>query len=106
MSGVIHLSCLYDDVDPSTYEGIELRMRLGSKREVFNTGDPFHDYLTANMVAFTRGGLDACVMGSSSLDHFAMDGGHLPSPELATREQLKAADETAREYLAGDGDKP
>ena len=99
MTGAIFLSCLYDDVDPTTYEGIELRMRLGAKREVFNTGNPFHDYLTANIVAFLRAGEHACVMGSSSVDHFSMDGGHLPCASLATDEQLETAREAARAYL-------
>jgi len=80
---MIFLSCLYDGQDPSSYEGIELRMGHGAEKVVFNTGNPAVDYLTAHLVIRKRckdaGGDpdDIYVGGSSSLDHFVMDGGDL-----------------------------
>ena len=102
----IFLSCLYDDQNPETYEGIELRMDIDAEREVFNTGTPFHDYLTAACVAYTRAGEHAYITGSSSLDHFVFDGGVLPDGTAATEKQTKAAIETARQYLLARGEGP
>lgn len=96
---MIFLNCCYEEPDPSTYAGIELRMGIGRKKEVFNTGDPFHDYLTAGAVAHMRAGEDADVMGLSSMDHFSMDGGVLLDGMSATDDQIKAALEAARAYL-------
>jgi hypothetical protein len=95
----IFMSCKYDDVDPATYKGIELQMKPGAKREVFNTGDPLHDYLTAGFVATSRAGDDAPIFGSSSIDHFVMDGGAQLDAEQATPDQLKAALKAAEAYL-------
>jgi len=96
---IAHLSCLYDDRDPATYEGIELKMSLEAEPEVFNTGNPFHDYLTAGIIVFHRAGENAIVMGSSSIDHFAMDGGDLPDGDTATEEQVMEAALAAKAYL-------
>ena len=104
MSTIAHISCLYDDVDPSTYEGISISMSLGAEAEVFNTGKPFHDYLTGSIVIFHRAGEDAIVMGASSIDHFAMDGGDLPDGTEATEEQVMAAAMAAKAYLIQRGE--
>lgn len=100
---VIHLSCLYDQ-NPETYEGIELCMALGAESEVFNTGVPYHDYLVAATVAHARAGPDALIFGTSSIDHFVMDGGDLPDGTEATEEQVDKAAKAAKAYLTERGE--
>jgi hypothetical protein len=94
------ITVLYDDANPETYEGVSLSMTYRSPEEVFNTGAPFHDYLTAIFVVHERWGEDAIIMGSSSCDHFVMDGGECLDAENATEDQLVAAIKAAREYVA------
>ena len=101
------ISCDFDEGEASTYRAIELSLLHGGEskdRERFATGDPLHDYLTAMYVVFIRyerAGLDpddATIMGSSSVDHFAMDGGITLDAEGADMENLKRAARAAKEY--------
>jgi len=106
------LPILYDeDMNPDeTYRGVELRMGSGAQRdgppEVFNTGNPTVDYHTAMLVVWRRwieaGGdkdEDPPVMGSSSIDHFVMDGGTLRD-ENPSGEDVQAAITITKAYLS------
>lgn len=90
----------YDEPDPATYAGVRLRMGPEVEPEVFFSGDPTTDYLTAGCVVHYRMGPDARIMGSSSVDHFVMDGGTLED-EDPPQEKIEAAIAAARAYLAG-----
>lgn len=100
------MTCEYDEPDPKTYRGIGVRMGIKAEQELFNTGRPYHDYLTAHLVIWKRVGEGMDVMGSSSLDHFVFDGGELPDSAAATEEQLNEAVEAAKAYLKGTGELP
>jgi len=101
---MIFMACLYDDVNPETYEGISVRMGRDEKPKVFNTGNPTVDYFTAYFVASKRckdAGVDIDdlpVMGSSSIDHFVMDGGTLNTDEPSD-EDVQAAVTAAKTFL-------
>lgn len=87
------------DEDPLIYRGIILRMDGAPvKEEVFMTGNPTVDYLTAGFVAYKRLGPDAVIMHSSTLDHFVMDGGVL-NTEDPSQAEIDKATVCAREYL-------
>ena len=88
------LSVLYNDIDPTTYAGVQLSTE--SETVVFNTGNPTHDFLTASMVAHHAGGDVLC---SSSVDHFGSDGGDLHD-ETASDEEIESARAAAIKYLA------
>lgn len=90
---------------PLNYRGVILRMGLESEQEVFATGDPTVDYLTAGFVAHYRVGPEAPVMCSSSVDHFAMDGGQLDD-EDPSEEQIQKAVRAGRAYLTARGEDP
>lgn len=96
------LGILYDETDPATYSGVTLR--LGDDREVFNSGNPTVDYLTAYFVLSHRyraAGFDVGdvpVMASSSVNHFVFDGGTLNDSD-PSQEEVDAAVAAAKAYL-------
>ena len=97
----------YDDADPATYEGISLLMLDDKKPELFNTGNPTVDYHTAMAVIYKRAkdaGVDiddVPIQGSSSIDHFVMDGGELRDSE-PTDEDIQQAIVNAKKHLGID----
>jgi hypothetical protein len=95
---MIFLSVLYDEPDTSTYRGIELSH--GAHRDVFHTGNPTHDYLTAVFTVHLKygEGAERTLRYLSSWNHFAMDGGDLPE-EGYTEDQIRAAREAAGVFL-------
>jgi len=90
------LNLLYDEPDPSTYRGVQLRM--GDTKDVFDTGNPTVDYITAGCVAYTRAGGQITIQGSSDIDHFVMDGGVLNDND-PTDEEIAAGHAAARKHL-------
>jgi hypothetical protein len=96
------LSIKYDDANPATYEGVTLSMDRDKPRELFSTGNPTVDYNTAAAVVYRRfynAGVDVDdvpLMGSSTIDHFIMDGGELN--EEPTPEQIRKALDNAEKY--------
>lgn len=96
------IGVVYDDVNPESYAGIQLR--FGHGKEVFNSGNPTVDYFTAYWVIFKRckdAGVDVDdvpIMGSSSIDHFVMDGGILNDSD-PSQEDMDAAIAAAKAYL-------
>lgn len=104
MSDMAIIGIVYDEPDPETYGGVSLKMMPEGKREDFYTGDPTVDYLTAGIVAKYRlkGGP---VMGSSSVDHFSMDGGDLED-EDPPQHKLDLSLVLARKYLTDRGEGP
>jgi len=101
-----YLSILYSEPDPDTYEGVSLRMV--DEPEVFNTGNPTVDYWTAFYVIMRRFNAvgpeasidpsDVPVLGSSSIDHFAMDGGVLNTEE-PSEDEITTAVAAAKAHL-------
>jgi hypothetical protein len=85
---------LYTEPDPSTYGGIHLH--IDGWERLFASGTPTVDYLAACVVTMDRLGENARMMGSSSIDHFVMDGGDLET-EHPTPQQVQAAMRLARE---------
>ena len=105
---MIILSVLYDEPNPATYAGIQIRTRQDPEPrvEVWNTGVPTVDFLTSQFVLTGRYGPDnagTLTSYSSSWDHFAMDGGDLPESGY-TDEQVAAARVAAVAYLEGTGE--
>jgi len=94
----IFLSVLYDEPDPHTYRGIEVHGKDGF-RQVVDTGNPQHDYFTVGVILDIVTGGEAIVMESSSIHHFAMDGGPQLDFAIATDEQIEAAVEAGRRLL-------
>lgn len=99
------IGILYSDDPNASYAGVTLSMDRGSSIEVFDTGNPTVDYHTAMLVVWRRhvlsGGspdVNPHVMGSSSIDHFVMDGGDLRD-EDPTQEEVGAAVAAAKDYL-------
>ena len=95
---MIFISCLYDEPDPSTYRGMEIRIDRESEPLVFNSGNPTVDYVTAGCVVYTRAGGEVPIMGSSSIDHFVMDEGDLKTEEIPD-DEIRAGYAAARAYL-------
>ena len=98
---MIQLRVLYDEGDPSTYRGIELRFKapyFNEHQDVFNTGVPIHDYLTAVWAIREVYGEDAVAQHTSSYDNFSFDGGDLPE-EGFTDKQLSDARRAALLFL-------
>ncbi|MDB4278053.1 hypothetical protein N9917_00325 [Deltaproteobacteria bacterium] len=101
---MIFMACLYDDENPETYKGISLSMGRDAAKDVFNTGNPTVDYFTAYFVASKRckdAGVDiddVPLMGSSSIDHFVMDGGTLNTDD-PTDDEVQGAVAAAKAYL-------
>lgn len=88
---ILHLD--YDELDPATYRGFVLNIPGHKTR--FNSGDPVADYLAVAIYLATLG--NPYVTGSSSCDHFVMDGGvRYDDPKLHT----KAAWNRARDVPA------
>ena len=89
------LGIKYDDENPASYGGVTLRM-LDKGEELFFSGDPTVDYHTAMNVIFKRckdAGVsidDIPIQGSSSVDHFVMDGGELRDTDPTDEEFTKA----------------
>lgn len=98
-----YVTCIYDDTNPESYSGMQLSCP-GYPKVVFNTGRPTVDYLTAGAVASHRLGDHAIIMGSSSIDHFVMDGGE--NIDVSTPEQDEEAIRLAIRYLDRQGDLP
>lgn len=105
---MIFLSCRYFEPDPSTYAGVLLRMDIDAEPEVFNTGNPAVDYLTAHLVIQKRvkdaGGDpdNVYIGGSSSIDNFVMDGGSFgegEEDEAVAEATFTAALAAAKAYL-------
>lgn len=73
------ISIDYDGIDQSTYRGIELRLE-GREDQTFATGDPSADHVAALKAYLTWLAVngvqpdDGVLLGSSSMDHFVMDG--------------------------------
>lgn len=68
------ISVLYDEPDPTTYRGVAVR--VGDAEDVIlSSDDPTVDYVAAGWVAL-RAGCTSLIC-SSSVSHFAMDGGDL-----------------------------
>jgi len=93
------MSLDFDEGSPETYRGITIR-RLNPDRERespirFYSGNPTVDHLAAFQYLYNIHGVpnhnthNFAVMGSSSLDHFVMDGGELR--ESYTQEELAQA---------------
>lgn len=96
---VAHISVRYDDSDPATYAGVEYRVDRGKHMYCINTGNPTADYAAAMMVLYTVNGDEAIIMGSSSIDHFVMDGGDLET-ENFSEEQLVSAKKSLQTELS------
>lgn len=105
MSDMAFISIDYDGLDASTYRGVTLRMGIEGEEERFCTESPTVDMLVAGMVAHHRLGDGALIMSSSSVNHFAMDGGVLDDEE-PSQEQVDAARGIARAYLIARGEGP
>lgn len=104
---ILHISCDYDEPDPKTYRGFRIRPASGAPAPfdthdtvVINTGDPVADYYTAVMVLNKRYGDHCTVMGSSSVDHFAMDGGAGKELGDLTKAEIKHIKARIKEELA------
>lgn len=89
--------------DPLNYRGVTLK--VGDGREVFMSGNATVDYLTAGFVAHHRLGEHAHVIGSSSVDHFSMDGGEIETDD-PTKADIDAAITKAKAYLTERGEGP
>lgn len=80
-----HISVIYDGEDPKSYRGVEYSTKAAPGTHVINSGNPKVDYVCAMLV------LDSMkadpVMGSSSIDHFTMDGGDLNTDTLTKKEK-------------------
>jgi len=96
---VAHISIKYDEGDPATYAGVEYRVDRGKHMYCINTGNPTADYAAAMMVLYTVNGDEAIIMGSSSIDHFVMDGGDLET-ENFSEEQLVQAKKSIQTELS------
>ena len=95
----VFMSIIYEEGDPNTYAGFELR---ADKKTIgiFNTGNPTVDYLTAMWWIKLSYGEDVHVSGSSSIDHFAFDGGDLRDGEgQYTPEEVAKAKKLAHQIL-------
>jgi hypothetical protein len=99
------LSILYTEPKPETYAGVRLRMYEDKPEELFNSGNPAVDFFTAGFVAHYRLGPDAHIMGSSSIDHFVMDGGVLEDEEPSD-DAVKQAIAAGKAYLESRGEAP
>ena len=66
------LGIVYEECEPSTYEGVEVNW--GDKGFHIQIGTPENDFSVALIIAHYHG-LD--IICSSSYDHFIMDGGDL-----------------------------
>lgn len=87
-----------ESVAPLNYRGVTLKMGDG-EREVFMSGlGATVDYLTAGFVAHHRLGEHAHVIGSSSVDHYSMDGGEIETGD-PTKADIDAAIVAGRKYL-------
>ena len=89
------ISVAYDEGDPNTYSGI--RLSTDKLKHTFCTGEPaIVDWLIASMVSHY---LDGHTSESSSVNHFAFDGG--PSLELANAScaERELANEKAIAFL-------
>jgi hypothetical protein len=101
---MIFMSCQYDDENPASYQGISVKVGREAEPEVFNTGNPTVDYFTAYFVASKRckdAGVDIDdlpIMGSSSIDHFVMDGGTLNTDDPGD-EDVQTAVVAAKTHL-------
>jgi len=96
---VAHISIKYDEGDPATYAGVGYRVDRDKRMYFINTGNPTVDYAAAMMVLYTVNGEDAIIMGSSSIDHFVMDGGDLET-ENFSEEQLVSARKSLQTELS------
>ncbi len=71
---IVIIDVLYDDENPASYKGIELRPRWLCSVINVSGGTAADDYALASKIAHS---LCDTVMSSSSVDHFVMDGGDL-----------------------------
>jgi hypothetical protein len=85
----------YDEPDPSTYESVEVYTRNYSgeelERKKFATGDANYDY-HCGMIWLENAGCEH-VTGSSSCDHFIMDGGIIDLEVPGLKERLREFNE-------------
>jgi len=72
-----HIGVDYDDSDPASYAGVSVYSWDGKNRESkrsFVSDSPTNDYWKAMVYLYYIKDVDT-VTGSSSVDHFTMDGG-------------------------------
>lgn len=68
------ISIIYKEPDPTSYERVVVK--VGNILKEFNSGAPQEDYL--NAITWARNQTDCdCVMGSSTIDNFIIDGGNI-----------------------------
>lgn len=85
----------YMEPDPKTYAGFEVRSD-GETLMTFNTGNPTVDFLTAMWWIMLTYGENVHMSNSSSVDHFAMDGGDLRDADgQYTKDEVRQAQEIA-----------
>jgi hypothetical protein len=94
------LSIIYDDIDPTTYAGVQLRAGVDGEPVVFNTGNPTIDFITAGAVAHHMVGDNVYL--SSSVNHFGNDGGDLHD-ETASVAEIETALASALLYIQSAG---
>lgn len=91
-----YISIKYDEPDPSTYTAVKISTRDyhgdDVEEKTFATGDANYDYHCAMLWMETAG--CESIMGSSSCDHFQMDGGVIDIGIPQLRERLKEYLET------------
>ena len=85
-----------------SYEGVTLS-RFGRKTEVFYTGEPQADYMTALLVQFYRNG-KMSIMASSSVDNFAVDAGFALCETCGADVDLGECQRRAVEFLEERGE--
>jgi len=89
----------------ASYAGIEVSRDGGVACELFFSGDPEADYLTAHLVTLYRSDQhDTPVMASSSLDHFAMDAEVMLRDVPRPGTDITAANERAARHLESKGE--
>lgn len=101
---IAHISILYQEADPATYSGVEVRAEKESEKIIFNSGDATIDYWAGmTYIDLYYGSFDPpryITMGSSSIDHFVMDGGDFEwDVKKLKYEQIAAAIRAAKEKL-------
>lgn len=82
----------YDEPDPNTYRAVKIRTRDVKGKQVqtksFASGDANYDYHCA-MLWLDVAGCET-IMGSSSCDHFQMDGGTIDLEVAGLKKRLRA----------------
>ncbi len=105
MYGSFFLNLLYNDEDPLTYAGIQVKAS-GQLLATFNSGNPTVDYFASGAFCELLSP-DCRISGSSSLDHFVMDGGKMwDEGDAINPEHITQAKQMAQEVFDRDFQPP